>query len=67
MRRILPLLALAATAGACSLAVRAELLNPWNKSGRTDTVTSAPAQPSPLPTPPPAATPSPTPTPEAQR
>lgn len=46
---------------ACSLAIRAELLNPLNKSGRTET--SEPVQPKPLPTPPPAATPSPSPTP----
>lgn len=50
-------LLLAALSG-CSFAVRAELLNPLNKSGRTETTTS---DPKPLPTPPPAATPTPAP------
>lgn len=42
----------------CSLAVRAELLNPLNKSGRTETSSPAPT-PTAFPTPSPAATPTP--------
>lgn len=45
--------------GGCAIKFSGELLNPLNKSGRTET--STPEQPKPLPTPPPAATPTPTP------
>lgn len=70
MRRLLCALVALNLAG-CSLAVRGELLNPLNKSGRVESTTSvptpSPAVSSPAPTPthsvPP--TPSPTPTPEA--
>lgn len=58
MKRILAIGLLALTSG-CSLAVRAELLNPINRGGRIETSTPEPkASPS--------ATPAPTPTPEAR-
>lgn len=46
--RSLAILALALTSG-CSLAVRAELLNPLNKSGRVER--SEPVTPTPTPSP----------------
>jgi len=64
MRKTLTLALVVLTAG-CAFAMRAELLNPLNKSGRIET--SAPQEPKPVTTPPPAATPTPSPTPGGSR
>jgi hypothetical protein len=66
MKRLV-LISMIATAPGCSFGLKAELLNPWNKSGRIEHSEPVPApKPEPAPVSTPKPSPSPTPNPEVK-